>query len=478
MFIATVLLIGVVYLSKYADWSLSHPFIYLSIILLIYVIGPLYDFVALDSREATWALLNEPRAILVQAGFVVLVGMAAFVYGFSSARGSALATQIPSFPETWDGQRAREIITLYAIIGTAFFLPIAIFSVGGDISSKRTFYSSYFRWFVRFLLFAGFLGLLTTLEEGRKLSSLLGLLSLCIVFVYFVFGFLISSRSAIMWTTILLFGFYIQYRRIRAVLLFSVGTVFAVLSAIMLSLRANSGLRLTPVTIFESLAGADRGNVTVIAHLVHQLPTEMEFLYGRGLFQWLVFPIPRAIWPGKPFPASRELAIEIYNAGNRTPPMLFGDLYWNLGIIGVLIGLLAIGFVFRLLVEYRATNSNSPSVILLTTVVLFLAGRFPSAEKMFISLCLYLVPLGMAALYIARVEREVDFDPDNSGSKFSNSHIYNVLYSNVVATNQYAMLAIENSTLRRILLRTARRIRGIAQRSYFIRFIEEFDQNP
>jgi len=387
-------------LNEYANWSLAHPFAYLSLSIALSIIGPLLDFLVLDSVEQNWALLGRSREILVDSGFVVLAGVGILVYGFANSWGPRISQQIFAMPAEFDRDRAVLITQIYAVIGLLAFGYILV-NIPSDLSAKRSFGTAYIRWLVQFLLFAGVIGFVTILHNREPVMSKLGIASLSAVFIFFLYGFLVSSRSIIVWNVILLMAVYTQYRQLRAGPIIAAGAAFALLSSVMIAFRSNASSwteYLLPLTVLDRIFGADRGGITALSHIVAETPHDLPYRFGETLLIWIVFPIPRAIWPGKPVNVGGQIAAEIYGAGNGTPPTLIGELYWNFGILGVLGGMFVLGIALRSLVTYRERN-GSPWTMLFSTVLLLQFARITTVTPLMIEIGMWLVPLSIAVYW-------------------------------------------------------------------------------
>ena len=111
------------------------------------------------------------------------------------------------------------------------------------------------------------------------------------------------------------------------------------------------------------------------AHIIKAIPEKLDYEYGSTMTAWVAAPIPRSTWSEKPIIANGAIiGVEVF--GNRisgVPPGLFGEFYWNFGIIGIVLG----GFLFgRMLkwfyVSFRS-KSNPNCVLIYSTSVMFFA---------------------------------------------------------------------------------------------------------
>jgi len=84
--------------------------------------------------------------------------------------------------------------------------------------------------------------------------------------------------------------------------------------------------------------------------LFHLVPKFYPFMWGSTLCSVLYNPIPRIVWPGKPAPSINQPLIEFgigpAALGQRNFAVsLIAELYGNLGWIGVIVGMLALGII-------------------------------------------------------------------------------------------------------------------------------------
>jgi hypothetical protein len=89
----------------------------------------------------------------------------------------------------------------------------------------------------------------------------------------------------------------------------------------------------------------NHGDMFTASHIVHAVPDDLPYAYGRTIATWFVTPIPRSLWPDRPHASSGvEIGEAIYGNGRvSVPPGFVGELYWNFGIGGVLVGSLLLG---------------------------------------------------------------------------------------------------------------------------------------
>jgi oligosaccharide repeat unit polymerase len=97
----------------------------------------------------------------------------------------------------------------------------------------------------------------------------------------------------------------------------------------------------TPITFFQT---ADLSAFDDFVAMQQLIPSSISWLHGESLLQIPAALAPRALWPGKPQPLDNEVTAYLYpGATAGTPITLQGELYWNFGLPGVVLGALAMG---------------------------------------------------------------------------------------------------------------------------------------
>lgn len=127
---------------------------------------------------------------------------------------------------------------------------------------------------------------------------------------------------------------------------------------------ASDILRLKDMDVFDTLV-----------HACSMMRDE-AFMLGKNTAAIVLFFVPRAIWPEKPIVGGLIVGDDLYNnwyAGTHNLSFYVGgDFYMDLGLLGVLIGFLCIGFLWK-----RAINSNLLIVDGCSVFTAVLAGSLP-----------------------------------------------------------------------------------------------------
>jgi oligosaccharide repeat unit polymerase len=140
--------------------------------------------------------------------------------------------------------------------------------------------------------------------------------------------------------------------------------------------RGAAGRRtFTPSTIVEQ--GIGGGELFgPLAGLAGVVPSQVPYLNGSSYLETLVFPIPRAIWHGKPTGkiAAVTHAFDPSDSGLAVPE--FGEMYANFGFVGVVLGSILFAFLVERLWIRLATSTSVSDSVLVSVVFAVLAQLF------------------------------------------------------------------------------------------------------
>ena len=178
-----------------------------------------------------------------------------------------------------------------------------------------------------------------------------------------------------------------------------------------------------PALVEQMVAGRRFLDMTRTSQVVSAVPETIDYQYGKTLVSWLVAPLPRAWWPGKPpigIGATVGGLVHRAPEGVGVPPGIVAELYLNFGIPGVLVGLFAFGALLRRLFAAFEPHLQSPGAALVYVVVATRLGvdMFPHDISLAMTRLLQeLVPLG-AALWLCRgrdTDGRLPFGPEQHG---------------------------------------------------------------
>ncbi|MGH9522402.1 MAG: O-antigen polymerase [Terriglobales bacterium] len=148
--------------------------------------------------------------------------------------------------------------------------------------------------------------------------------------------------------------------------------------------------------------------VDIFATVLTVGPRTFPFLWGESYAELLLQPIPRWIWPDKPWPY--DVNIGWYAAQTQTaiPPSMVGELYMNFHIVGVTLGMFLFGALFRSAYRYLVTDSREPAKILLYSLLLpylplLILRSFVGAGT---TLAVLGIPAWLATRYVAPMPKQ------------------------------------------------------------------------
>jgi len=125
----------------------------------------------------------------------------------------------------------------------------------------------------------------------------------------------------------------------------------------------------TPVGVITASAMLEFDQVDLFATILNVGPQTFPFLWGKSYLELLYQPVPRALWPAKPWPF--DLYIGWYATGGQTalPPGIVGELYLNFHVAGIVVGMYLLGVICRVLYA-RLACSGEPAKVLIYSLVL------------------------------------------------------------------------------------------------------------
>lgn len=119
-------------------------------------------------------------------------------------------------------------------------------------------------------------------------------------------------------------------------------------------------------------AGRDLSDIYILSDIVELVPSVYPFEFGSTFIRPIIMLPPRSLNPGKP--AHSTLGAKItdlfYNQrGFGIPPTAVGELYWNFGWIGIIVGMTVFGWLCQRMYRMLIHGGNNPSIILLYSVL-------------------------------------------------------------------------------------------------------------
>jgi hypothetical protein len=106
-------------------------------------------------------------------------------------------------------------------------------------------------------------------------------------------------------------------------------------------------------------------------HIINNI-AEIGYLWGISFVRIFLAFIPREIWQDKPVDVQALIVekgiISTYAGGTSQSMTFIGEMYWNMGVVSVIIGMMGMGILFRLM--DKKLLSNQPGWIMLSLSML------------------------------------------------------------------------------------------------------------
>lgn len=316
-------------------------------------------------------LLGEEPIYFLYPAILVSVGLTMMALAYVAMSGKRQNTAV-NLGELQVSRRRLYGVTGFFALMSLVSLALFVQGTGGfnlsSLSAKRTSISSIdvandqsLRTFgeLRYLSSLGVVGYLfllaALLSKGRKLRR--GEIALVVTFlmINLLLPFYSSSRSdtivPILATVVMLarYGRKLNWRVVLAPAL-ALLIIFNAMTDLRSddSLDPGSVLGVSVVTEFVDNAAISRNfaDFSKASHLIQKVPEELSWRYGSTIAAYVVAPIPRSLWPTKPLiSAGPIIGQQIYKqrrayglSASGIPPGFFGEMYWNFGTAGILLG--------------------------------------------------------------------------------------------------------------------------------------------
>jgi oligosaccharide repeat unit polymerase len=363
------------------------------------------------------------EATLTMALIYIIIGLFSFFTGYYLKIGTMLGKMIKPMPDDLSRSKTLVISVIMAAFGVSlYFLILKMADFGGIIGAytnmwrfRRIAFSqgmAYFTilmqlflnipltvWFIYlikqekprkavWLLFCIYLiGILLIQFSFGTRGMVVGIfLSLIICYQYLKRSISFKYLAVIALFLILLIGFATAFRGV-AMGGISIGEV----------VTASAGL---PAQEYLNILISRLDVLSFFMTILQDFPTQgMDFQYGRTLLNIFVQPIPRSLFQEKPYLIGDIFTQQFYPESVgwvSLDPSIFGEMYMNLHVAGIVIGLYLLGIICRVCQVYLEKNLNNKGVILFYTQIFgfpasFLGPGFNSATTINFLFCLVVV---------------------------------------------------------------------------------------
>lgn len=388
LFLGLVMLLGAVTMPRDRSTGIFNPWgIFVLSFVQYYVLGPFETIYLYDSMHYATVIYGHLRPspaddlILSRAIFVSLIGLVCAWAGYQVYLLDTQQRPPQSFTR-WriDPQRLRRAILICLGIGLAsyalFFAKVGFITFLTTPRTLRYFVyakASAYGFFSDFVATAFVLASVYLLERHwhREKRSLLLIFAMLVPYAYFQMAVFSGSRITVVRPVLILSIYYMLSRgrtrvTFRLALLAVVVAAFVVVGGVA---RSYLGVAHSGELAFAFLQrtwnhpGNWYGLITDSMDYVQcfdilLLLTNRAYPlgYGATYLKFIYQFVPRAIWHGKPEDVSTLMSAlfrpEQSAAGITYNPTLLGEMYYNFGIAGVVIGCfllgIALGWMYRL----------------------------------------------------------------------------------------------------------------------------------
>jgi len=385
----SVVLGGVLCATKSGVSLVSPLTLTLAPAIMLFVVRPLVF--AWGSAPGTYAV-GLQSDMLVRATALAVVFFLFFAVGFLAKLGVAIARGLPiPAGRVWYRRRLWAVLALLATIALVAFLVtvrmsgMSLLASLGDSFSFRIATSGGGAFYVSALALwcmwgVYWLALIDSAGRRAKVGRIIALAALFLLLALFTVPF--GSRSYLLGPVVGTL-FVLDYGRQGARL--SIGRALPVLALMLLFIGGYGVFRdLSYGGSFSSQALArvlDGGYLSAIVNrlvarfdaldflavTLHRFPAaDQGFLLGRSAVDFLVQPLPRALFSAKPYKTSALLTGVLFPDYPRTftpEYSLIAEAYINFGVLSVPLAGLLFGTIVRAIGEYLEAHRHNPSVL-------------------------------------------------------------------------------------------------------------------
>jgi len=348
----------------------------------IYFWLPLFAYVYLV--KPTVRLLSEDQFAagehdLNWAMTVAIVGLLAFYMGYYSKLGTKMADHVPAMTGEVSSDRLRVVAWTFIAIGAAGLWAYMETSGGWrEFWSKphglggKTEHTTAYLYQLPELMIVGFFLIVYDAMTGPRLDlAAVGRVLFASIGGIGVYSILWSRRTFILWTMITVFILYFlrksKFPNIMTILLFATLVFAAVVAALAyrpylhLGSSAEELASVAPLEHTVSTASQEGDEFDSFLAIVDLYPEYISYDYFSIYARIPLHPIPRFLWPDKPplYVSSWDAFLFQSRITWGASESLLGDLYIQMGILGVFIGMVVSGVLWRFFFAYLQKAPSS-----------------------------------------------------------------------------------------------------------------------
>lgn len=210
------------------------------------------------------------------------------------------------------------------------------------------------------------LAVLTRFRPRPQRILLVGGVAVIVVLFYMSIGF--RHRIVTLLLSLAATLYLLQRKRPSPAALLAGATGIVLLAGFIVLTRSyGRGLDVTQIeglSFMELLAGgfSDAGTFFTTGLVIDAFPGTFAHIGLEPLWIALTIPVPRMLWPDKPYPVVLQYFEYLTGTGGQAVPIV-GEHYMMAGWIGVVVGGLIVGLIYRRFWEFYRANPRNPLVI-------------------------------------------------------------------------------------------------------------------
>ena len=341
-----------------------------------------FNWIALDPAYAFYdASFGRVAHLLGLAGILLV-----FFGYYEGTIVKAFVRILPALKQLINPSRTKIVILILFLVSFFSFLNFALqynIPVQGVTDYFRytnisAFGRGHLAFFALFYLYAGFVALMGMFSPQIQRRRFF-----IIAFtVAIILAFLSESRGQLLMLLFLILVFYnYRIKQWNALKLGGYFVLMLILIFTIAQIRGSYDFSITKQNIANTFAGLFAEHQATATLLSQYTKEQPPHFYGKLLLDDAVLSlIPRKIWSTKPELYGGILVTDII-VPNRQPGFYyttgtFGTSYADFGYVGVVVAMLAFGFVMRMVYEYLKKNMSHDGMLLWYALFLFYIWAF------------------------------------------------------------------------------------------------------
>lgn len=374
---------------------------------------------------------GEGEFLVVNLALLIsILGYLCFWVGYNMRIGKAVARLFPGLPRKWNWRVVVPCAIVTCIVGWTGRLSLIISQAGSVRSwltankdellrlSEGTTYLEIFSALPQ----VGLLLIIIALRARRRRG--LAIMAALLFAPEVIFQLLSGSRAGLLFLLLKIYmaNYLLSERTNQISLRFAYGLPLFLLLALLLfpllsvlRFRGIAGIGEvslpSPVALWKS-SGDRLHGLDSLALIIAKVPKQVPYSLGSEIKLLAVSWVPRRIWPEKPTISLGEVFCEemippnLFGEGTSVAVTLPGQFYWDLGVLGVTIGMTFVGILWRILHEYLVRPRKNLSNMLV--VAALFPSFFMAVEQDLVSIfSKYLLILLLASTVSVAISKKV-----------------------------------------------------------------------